>query len=406
MSTLKNAIGGIALIASTAIGAAILALPISTAQLGFVQTAFCFLACWFFMTLGALYVLEANLFVGYGTNLISMAEKTLGSAGKYLTWGVYLILLYALTAAHLVGIGEWLHKGLGYIDISLSHFHGALITSFCIIAIILLGTAIVDWINRILMIGLMSIFGTLLFTTLPHVDLHLIVSQPTQFDLRPFSLIITAFGSAIVIPTLTEYLKGNARQLVWIVLIGSLIPLIVYLTWEFAIVGVIPLSGNPGLLQLQQSGQSTTGISAALEVILHNRWITQASSFLSIFALNASFLGLCLSLFDFLADGLAVQKNLKGKLLLALISFLPPLVFIFFYPYGFNVILSLAGLFVAILLGILPALMVWRARYHFPTAQNIRIVGGGKIVLLLTVAFFIFIIGVELFNQWEMQWGR
>ncbi len=402
--SLKNAIGGVALIASTAIGAAILALPVATAHLGFIQTSLLFLLCWVFMTLGALYVLEANLFVGLGTNLISMAEKTLGSPGKYFTWGIYLTLLYALTAAHLAGAGVWLQQHLMiHYQITLVPFKGALIVAFLIVSIILLGTYIVDWINRLLMIGLISIFGTLVFITIPHIQSDLLFDQPTTFSLQPLSLIITAFGSAIVIPSLTEYLKGNARQLVWVVLVGSLLPLVVYLVWECAILGVIPFLGDSGLYTIQQHGHPITDIPQTLEKLLHHQGITRASSYFSLFALIASFLGLCLSLVDFLADGLHIKKNLSGKLILAFISFFPPLFFILYYPHGFTLILSLAGIFVALLLGILPALMVYSARYHLPQSPLTRLrIPGGKYLLLVTIAFFVFIIGMECFNQWQI----
>lgn len=394
---LNNAIGGILLIASTAIGAAILALPVSTAHLGFTQTLLFFVLCWIFMTLGALYVLEANLLVGSGSNLISMAEKTLNLPGKYFTWGTYLILLYALMAAHLAGTGAWIDKGLDVFQINLSHFQGALVTAGIIITIILLGTLVVDWLNRLLIIGLISIFVSLIFTTATHVQLPLLFSQMTTFDYKPIPLIITAFGSAIVIPTLTDYLKGNGQQLVKIVLWGSLIPLVVYLTWEWAILGVIP---QEKLIAIQKHGHPVKDIPVALSSLLNSKWIPQAASYFSLIALIASFLGLCLSLFDFLADGLSIQKDLKGKILLAIISFAPPLLFIRFYPHGFTFILSLAGIFVALLLGVLPVLMVWRARYQLKLAGTLRIVGE-KWLLLITLLFFLTVIGIECMNQWQ-----
>ncbi|MFI4938425.1 MAG: amino acid permease [Candidatus Berkiellales bacterium] len=396
---LRNAIGGVGLIASTAIGAAILALPVATAHLGFTYTALFFFVCWCFMTLGALYVLEANLAVGRGTNLISMAEKTLGPWGKYFTWCVYLSLLYALVAAHLAGAGAWIHQELSYFH--LAPFNGAMLMTFIIIIVILMGTFVIDWVNRLLLIGLISIFISLVFTTLPHVESSLLFSQPTVFDLRPIPIIITAFGSAIVIPSLTEYLRGSGRQLVWVVLGGSLIPLLVYVSWEFAIVGIIPMHGMPGLVEIQQHGHPVTDVPLALQHLLHNVWISRASSYFSIFALTASFLGLCLSLIDFLADGLDIHKNIKGKLILIFIAFVPPLVFILFYPHGFTIILSLAGFFVALLLGVLPASMVWSARYRLTLPSNLQIIGG-KFLLLLTITFFIIVIGIESYNQWQM----
>lgn len=398
--SLKNAIGGIALIAGTAIGAAVLALPVSTAHLGFIQTTAIYLTCWFFMTMGALYLLEANLFVGYGTNLISMVEKTLGSFGKYFTWVTYLILLYALTAAYLNGAGAWLEQGMGNFGAKFTHFESALIATALTLIVVFLGTAFTDWINRILMIALIGTFVTLLGATYQHVQIDLLFSQMSVLDFRPLPLIITAFGFAIVIPTLTEYLHGKPKQLLWVILIGSAIPLLVYIIWEIAITGIIPMEGDPGLLQIQHHGHPVTDISNALQRLLKNPSITKASSYFSFFALITSLLGVSLSLFDFLSDGLHMIKNkMKGRFVLALIAFVPPLGFILFYPHGFTVALSFAGIFVAILLGILPAMMVWQGRYHLNITSPLQIYGG-KIALILTILFFSTVMCIEGYNQW------
>lgn len=398
--SLKNAIGGIGLIAGTAIGAAVLTLPVSTAHLGFNQTLVIYLFCWFFMMMGALYLLEANLFVGFGTNLITMAEKTLGSFGKYFTWFIYLILFYALTAAYLVGAGDWINQSLSYFQINLPPIGCALIATLLTVIVISLGTAITDWVNRLLMIGLIGAFSTLLFVTVEHVQIMPLFLLPNTFDLSPIPIIITGFGSAIVIPTITEYLHGKPRQLLSVVVIGSIIPLIVYVIWEFVILGIIPLSGSPGLLQIQQNGHPATDVPAALNTLLNNAWITKAASYFSIFALITSLLGVSLSLFDFLADGLHLRKNLRGRTLLVLVTFVPPLCFIIYFPHGFTFALSFAGIFVAILLGILPAMMVWQGRYRLILEKPLQI-PGGKTMIIATLLFSLFVVGIEGVNQYQ-----
>lgn len=397
--SLKNAIGGVALLAGTAIGAAILALPVATAHLGFFQTIGLYFICWFFMTIGALYLLEANLLLGYDTNLISMAEKTLGRFGKYATWVIYLILLYALTAAYLSGATAWVSHASTHFAFSLPSFSIAIITTLLTLIVIFMGTAVVDWVNRLFMIGLIATFAVMIFATMPHIQADLIFSQVYAFDLRPFPIIITAFGSAIVIPSITSYLHGKPKQLLSVVLIGCFIPLLVYILWELAIVGLIPLSGSHGLLEIQQHGHPVTDVALALQKLLHNHWMSSACSYFSIFAIVTSLLGVTLSLFDFLADGLHLNKTYKSKLILALITFIPPLAFVLFYPHGFVVILSLAGVFAALLLGVLPALMVLGER-HLQAKSPLQ-VPGGRLLIFVTISFFIFVIGVECFNQWE-----
>jgi tyrosine-specific transport protein len=396
--SLKNAIGGVALLAGTAIGAAILALPVSTAHLGFVQTIGIYVVCWFFMTMGALYLLETNLLTGYGSNLISMAEKTLGKPGKAVVWVVYLLLLYTLTSAYLSGAGAWIHQGMTQYNTEMSPFVAALCATFVTLLVIILGTTVTDWVNRFLMIGLIGCFVSLLFGTMGHVQSELLFSGTFAFDAGPLPIIITAFGSAIVIPSITEYLHGNVRQLFWVVLIGSIIPLIVYILWEITMTGIIPFAE---LLNIQQHGHPVTDVPVVLQEILHNLKISRLSFFFSIFALITSLLGVSLSLFDFLADGLQLKKRSTQKLILALVAFVPPLIFIFFYPQGFTLILSFAGIFVSLLLGIFPVLMAWQGRYRLQEPRELQIIGG-KFMMLLTLAFFIVVICIECVNQWKM----
>lgn len=398
--SLKNAVGGVALLAGTAIGAAILALPVATAHLGFLYTVFLYLTCWFFMTLSALYLLEANLFTGEGSNLISMAEKTIGPWGKRFALIVYLLLLYALSAAYLSGAGAWMEKLFLYAGITLSSHVCALMATLLTLMIIFLGTAVTDWVNRLLMIGLLGAFSLLLFFSLNHVQFSSLLTAAPKWEVTPFPLIITAFGSAIVIPTLTDYLHGKAKQLVSVVLIGSFIPLLVYITWEMTILGILPLTGSDGLLHIQQHGHPATDVPAALQSRLHIPFITQLASYFSIFALATSLLGVTLSLFDFLADGLHIAKNIPGKLKLACIAFVPPLIAVLFYPKGFSFTLSFAGLFVALLLGILPILMVWRGRYIHHFSSPLRIIGG-RPLLILNFIFFVVMVAIECVNQYH-----
>lgn len=400
--SLKNALGGIALIAGTAIGAAVLALPIATAHLGLWSSLLIYGVCWFFMLMGALYLLEANLMVGYGINLFTMAEKTLGAKGKYATLAIYLILLYALTAAYLAGAGAWI-KQLSQ-PFSLSPFSAACLATLLTMVIIWMGTAFTDWINRFLMIGLIGAFGTLIFATYPHIDTHLLFSQPLIGDVKPIPLIITAFGSAIVIPTLTDYLHGKPKQLLMVVLIGSCIPLLVYVLWELAILGTIPLHGSPGLIEMQHHGQPAVDLSHALEKLLQSHQITLAAAYFSIFALLTSLIGVSLSLFDFLADGLHLKKNFRGKVRLSLVTFVPPLIFLLISPEGFMVALSFAGIFVSLLLGILPALMIWRGRYQLALPSPLK-VPGGKYLLIVTMLFFMLAASIEAYYQLSRLWA-
>jgi len=74
-----------------------------------------------------------------------------------------------------------------------------------------------------------------------------------------------------------------------------------------------------------------------------------------------------LSLFDFLADGLPAQLHALrfkgGDLLVAALTFIPPMIFALYFPHVFVSALAYGGIFVAVLLVMLPAIMAWSGRY-------------------------------------------
>ena len=80
---MNRMIGGILLVAGTSIGAGMLALPVVTGFAGFWPSFGLLLAYWGLMTYTALLILEVNLWTKKpNSNLITMAEMTLGAPGK------------------------------------------------------------------------------------------------------------------------------------------------------------------------------------------------------------------------------------------------------------------------------------------------------------------------------------
>lgn len=199
-------------------------------------------------------------------------------------------------------------------------------------------------------------------------------------------IIVTSFGFHNVIPSLRVYLNDDVKKLRLTILIGSLIPLIIYILWEVAILGVVPVEGKDGLLSALASGQPATGLAISLDYSLQNNLASSLFKIFTLCAIATSFIGVSFSLFDFLIDSLQIKRDQKGRLFTLVITFLPPLIFAFFYPDGFILALSYAGIFVAILLGILPVLMIWSGRYWKKIAKGYQ-VGVNKFVLILILAF-------------------
>ncbi len=101
-------LGAVLLIAGTSIGAGMLALPVITAQYGFLAAIVLFTSCWLVTLYSALLLLEVNLWLPAGANIISMTKETLGRTGEIIASLSYLFLLYCLMAAYLSGMNSLL----------------------------------------------------------------------------------------------------------------------------------------------------------------------------------------------------------------------------------------------------------------------------------------------------------
>jgi tyrosine-specific transport protein len=395
MNNVNRLLGAILLIAGTSIGAGMLALPVVTAEYGFIPTLALFVICWAGTTMAALVMLEANLWFPVEANLISMSKETLGKWGEGVSWAVYLLLLYSLMSAYLTGMNELLEHGLMAFNIQLSPLGGSIILISLFGIIIYLGVTTIDYINRLLMAGLLVSYLTLVFLISPHVELARLAPLQIKNSWVALPIIITSFGYQIIIPSLRSYLNSDVKKIRLAIIIGSFIPLCIYLLWEILILGVLPLNGPNGLLTILESGQPATGVTLALEKILNHPFIGTVASFLAFYAIATSFIGVSLSLFDFLGDGFHIKKTKFGRFLIACITFIPPLIFAFTYPHGFIIALGFAGIFVAILLIILPTIIVISGRYWKKIPSHYRIFGG-LTALIALILFSLMIIVAQI----------
>jgi tyrosine-specific transport protein len=390
-------LGGILLVSGTTIGAGMLALPVVTGLTGFIPTISLFILYWFYMTFTAFLLLEVNLWFDKNSNIVTMAKNTLGKVGEITAWITYLFLLYLLTTAYLAVAGPILCDFIYFISgFEPPSWSGFIPILFFFSVFIYKGTRYVDSINRFMMTGLAIAFIIIGIYLTQHVKSENLLYMNWKYSLSAVSLIATSFGFHIIIPTLTSYMHRNVAEIKIVILIGSIIPLVIYILWETMTLGVIPLEGDNGIIYGYIKG--INGIKLLSNLIESPR-IVILSQFFSFFAIITSFLGVGLSLLDFLADGLKIKKNRNGKFILLLLSFVPPIIFVISYPRAFLLALDLAGAFgVIILLGLLPPLMVWSGRYYKGIKANFTVYGG-KFALSSAIIVSIFVIFIELANK-------
>jgi tyrosine-specific transport protein len=399
MKKQNKLLGGILLVAGTTIGAGMLALPISTGMAGIFPSLLVFIAYWIYMTFTAFLMLEVNLWMESGNNLNSMAKYTLGKIGQVASWTLYLFLLYSLLTAYIAGGGPIVLDAIkSTAGIILPAWAGWLPLLVVFGFFVYKGTRSVDYANRLLMIGLVITYCLMVIFLTPHLDQNLLDYANWKYVLMGISVVATSFGFHIIIPSLVTYLDRDISMLKKVIMIGSLIPLLVYISWEFLVLGIVPILGENGIQEGYVMGSNGAHLMTAF---LENPAIAMIATFFSFFAIITSFLGVALSLFDFLADGFSIEKNRPGRVLLYVLTFLPPLLISLIDPRAFLSALEYAGAFgVVTLLGLLPALMVWSGRYVKKLApQDAFRTPGGKVALLAAMMISLAIISLEVMNK-------
>lgn len=375
-------IGSILLVVGTTIGAGMLALPIATAQLGFVGSIALLFICWFVMTSGALLLLEVNLWMPANSNLVTMARNTLGPIGQVIAWLAFLLLLYSLICAYISGgsgLLQYLSRNAGF---PLGESASAIIFTLLFSVIVFLGIGATDYVNRGLMFAKLFSYLVLVSCLMPYITLdHLSEShlQSLRFSGAVF-VTVTSFGFSVIVPSLRIYLNSDVRKLKKAILIGSLIPLICYVVWDMVIMGVIPLNGINGLAAIMHASNSTSALVANVSAAVSSEYVMFFTKLFTSICVLTSFLGVSLCLTDFLADGFGLEKVGFNRVIIHCAVYLPPLIIILIYPNAFIRALEYAGIYSVILLILIPAWMTLRGRRIYQ--NGVYRVGVGSMYLI------------------------
>lgn len=398
-----STLGGALLVAGTCIGAGMIGVPVSTAAAGLYPTLITFFIVWTLMTFSALAYLEISLCFPQDTNLITIVEKTMGRSAKIFAWIVYILFLYSLMAAYTAGGTTIVVKLLNlnshdFLTVSGLSFAFALPFAYMVYR----GTLWVDHLNRVLMLGLISAFVLMCVFAYGAGNVENVVTDSNpQYLIFTLPLLITSFGYHLLIPSLNTYMQGDPFKCRLAIIIGSLIPLVAYALWQVLVMYLIPTWGNNSLVEIFSSGYNPADSMVHILNKNDNVLISKGIGFFSFFALTSSFLGVSLGIFDFFSDGLHISKDKRGRLILATITFLPPVIYALVSPQGFLKALKYAGLFASILLILFPVVLAWVGRYkhNFPNKYKLF---GGKAILLITFIFGILVMLSESLELWGM----
>ncbi|NQZ93239.1 MAG: amino acid permease [Moritella sp.] len=392
--TVNKIVGSTLIIAGTALGGGMLALPLASAGLGFYPSALLIITNWALMTYTALLMLEIHQHAEHDATLNSLAKNLLGKPGQYLATFASFFLFYALCAAYIAGGGSQLTNKINdFMNLELTPQVGAILLTIIVATVVSIGTHSVDIVNRVLFSVKIVVLALTLSLLFPHVESINLLEMPVQQGLLLSALpvIFTSFGFHGSIPSIVRYVGIDIKMLKKVMICGASAPLVIYLLWQVATQGVLSQTEL-------MANNSLTSFIASLSSVLQQPQVSQSVSVFADLALATSFLGVSLGLFDLLS-GMMKRTNTginnnngsdandstrtdgkSHRLKTALVTFLPPLAFALFYPQGFITALGYAAIALVILAIFLPVAMVSKQRKAQASGY---IVSGGNVSLVL-----------------------
>ena len=387
-------LGAILLIAGSTVGAGIIAMPVRTGQAGFIPTLATLFASWLFMNLTAMLLVEASLWYGPKANVLSMAGNTLGVYGRSISMALYLFI-YAATLTAYLSEGSAMSTPLfsKLLGRDIPSWLGT--SAFTVISGLALysGPKRIDLLNRVCVYIALYSFLHLIVRCGMNLQPAFLARGNWQACTTCIPIMVVAFTFHNIVPSLVGYL-GNSRDAVKAIVIGSSIPLVLYIIWQAIILGTLPE-------QLVYTLNCGADVVAAIAGVTSDQLSRHVTIF-SFFAIVTSLLGIGLGCVDFVKDALPstwMVRKQSSQIVPLFVTLIPPLVISLVCPGVFYKALEFSGTFRLVLFGIMPALMVWSGRRKGELAW----IPGGNLPLLTVFGLSTFFICTEIWIKTNLK---
>jgi tyrosine-specific transport protein len=292
---------------------------------------------------------------------------------------------YALLIAYIAEAGDIINQSfnLPY------QYMGPMIFTSIIGSIVAFGSSsLIEQTNNFFVIIVLVSFASLVSIGLPLIKYNNLLQGDITSLLSTIPVMFVALVYHNIVPSICSILKYDKKSIQKAILIGSFIPLLMFLTWNFVILGID--SNSNGLDPVNALRQSSSNNNNIL-----------VSSFISIFSESAiitSFLGFVIGLMSFYTDIFPNKSN--RDIGLYSIVLIPPLIIAIFNPNIFLNALDIAGTYgISLLFGAIPCILAWRLREQYQDLKNFQyqnFIPFGNISLIIILGLTGFVIAQKL----------
>jgi len=328
----------VATLVGTVIGAGILGIPYIVAKAGFWTGIINILVLGFISMILYLYLGEVALRTKGFHQLPGYAEKYLGKSGKILMTLAMLFGVYGALIAYTIGEGQALAAIFGGNPMFYS------LIFFGIAAIII--HAGLKNVAKSELIMLPFIIGIIILISILSIK-FVNLSNLTQFRLSsifiPYGIVLFAFLGPTAIPEMEMELVKNSKYMKKAIIIGMLIPMVIYLLFSFFVVGV--------------SGTAITEVGTIGLGNLIGPHMVLIGNLFAVITLATSFLAIGLALQQMYRIDYKLNKNIAWLLTISI-----PLLIVIGNITTFAKALEISGIIAGGLFGTLIVLMALKAK--------------------------------------------
>lgn len=327
----------VALSVGSVVGAGYLGIPYVISRLGMPVGVLVILAVGALILVQFLSIAEVSLRTREPHQLVGFVEKYLGRAWEKWVFAIVVFETYGVMAAFIVAEGEVLATVFGG-----SAFGFSLLFFFIASLIVYFGLRLIEKLDLLLILLAAAVILTLTFASWSFMNFENFLKTDLSALLPAYGVVLFSFLGVSAVPQMRIALSGKEKFLPAAVALGSLIPIVLYILFTFAVLGV--------------TGRQTTPIATIGLGIALGPFVLVVGNLLAALTMSTSFLGAALTLketfmFDFKFNRVEAW----------LLTITVPIILFVFGLHNFIGIMSFVGAVLGGGLGTILVLTWWRA---------------------------------------------
>ena len=385
----RKILGGAMIIAGTAIGAGMLALPMISAGMWLYWSLALMAVTWILMLRSSQAILEVNTHYAPGSSFHTLTRDSLGPLWSLVNGLAVAFVLYILVYAYVSGGGSVIRQtAMAVFGVDAGEIWPGLVFSFILAACVWWSTKFVDRFSVVLMGGMVLTFVLSIAGMLSQIRMPVLLGLSGEglvpgrlvFLWGALSTYLTSFCFHASVPSMVKYFGKDPASVNACLRYGTLIALICYVVWLVAADGIISRDQFRSVIA---AGGNVGDLIRGAGSVLDGDFILRMLEGFSFLAVTTSFLGAGLGLFDYMADLCNFDDSPRGRAKTALATFLPPTLCGLIWPQGFLYAIGWAGFAATIWSVLIPALMLRASRKKFRAATYRAPWGRALVPLLL-----------------------